>query len=534
MKVSEFISALEVDSYRVGSIRESELYNKRKDEDVKIGSYARISKGKKGDTSVIRQIESIEMFLEDMNCDPNELKTYKDEGISGTNMDRPDYNRMLFDIKNNRVNIIVVANIDRLGRDVVKLIELIYDTFMENNIVFVALDNMIVNTSEDRKRLIEYCLAAEDVARQTSIKIRNVMKGKMKKNILVTSQSPYGYERIKVPCNEGKYKERAIYIERKGNTPDVVKKIFELYVQGKGYGFIAKYLNNLNIPSPDKGEWQGNTIKYILTNPVYAGIIAQGRFRKNGFLNNGQDKKILKVEKAKWFVSDEKFKGIVSGDVFDLVQEKIKDNINKNVNEFRYLFTGLLRCPDCGATLVYKIRDKGYKCSNSQNGKGCATHFIKEEIIIAAVKDTFKKIQFNYSQVKSRITINCINSHSLNGIEKYIIESNKKICDNINKQSILYEDYKEDLLTKTVYKLKISELQKEIEILEINISKLETQKSKVEQMDNIVTKKIDSITELNYINNKLLKMLINCIKVYKDGSFEIIYKLTSGSLKICS
>lgn len=313
-------------------------------------------------------------------------------------------------------------------------------------------------------------------------------------------------------------------LEANDGSVEIVKGIYLMYLDGKGYDYIAKYLNSKDLQSPSSVKWSGNTIKNILTNPLYAGIMAQGRYLKKGYKNSGEDKKVLKVSEDNWIYGEE-FQGIVSKKVFQEVQKEIqrRDSLRRKGDK-AHLFTGILKCGDCGSTLVYKQRDGGYKCSKSQEkGSRCTTHFVKEEELFNALKEQFKLLLAEHKKTLLVDRI-CDEWYALLGIKnlkvsiKYLDKQIKSVNKKIDQAYMRSEEC--TLSIDNFIRLERNYLEQ--------VHKLENQKENLIKMNensnilmNRATQIINDLIEFKYVDNTVLRNLINEIKVYQNETIEI-------------
>lgn len=523
MKINEFIDIIEKDGYKIGDFKNSKVFADRINEEVKIAIYARISNLRDNNTSVQRQIEYIYDFLSTIGIDDETTETYVDEGVSGTNKLRPAYTRMIQDIDSGKVNVVIVVNVDRFGRDCAEIIDMLYNFFKIKNVIFISLDDKIINTNEDRLELIKKAVSAEEYCKEISKKVEKAFKVRMKKGSSIASKAPYGYEIQKVPI-EGYLKYRRIYVVTNDDKPEVIRLIFRLYIEGKGYGEISKILNEKRYISPNDGIWNKSTIAAILNNPLYGGILAQGRYKKNGYLNSGEDKKITKVDKENWIIGEE-FSGIVAKEVFLQVQELIKNRTSSRNKGETHLFSGLLRCGDCGKTLVYKKRDKGYKCASSQNGGGCTTHFVKEEDLKQLVLEYIHKLKWDMDMVKDKVAEIANEMFYMEKIDTHIYALNNKIKKLDKKMVEIYGEYKEKTINERIYKALIKDYEEDIKKIEQQINILSIKKNNVKVLEQKIKNLINWLSSLNDIDNSILQLLIKQINIFESGTIEIIWNI---------
>lgn len=523
MKINEFIDIIEKKDYKIGDFRNNKVFTNIKNDQVKIAIYARISNLKEKNSSVERQIEYVNDFLEEINIYKEDTDIYADAGISGTNILRPAYNRMIEDINSGKRNVVIVVNVDRFGRDCIEIVDKLYNLFVSKNVIFIALDDMIINTDEDKLELIKRAVAAEEYCKEISKKVKKSLKLRMKKSSIISAKAPYGYIIKKIPdC--GYLKQRRIYSVANDDTPEIVRLIFSLYLQGIGYGGIAELLNKRKYISPSGGLWNKSTIAIILQNPVYGGITAQGRYKKNGYINSGNDKKITKVDQENWIIGEE-FNGIVTKEVFLQVQQLIKSRISSRNKADVHLFSGILRCGDCGKTLVYKKRDKGYKCASSQGKGGCTTHFVKEDEMKEFILNRLYELNWDTDKVKSEVSKIANSMFYIDGIDNHIIALNREVKKLDSKIVETYKEYKDKIITERTYKLLIKEYEESIKKLDQQINILSNKKSNKNLLDLKIESLIGHLSNFDDIDNSILRLIIKQINIFDSGLVEIIWNI---------
>jgi len=355
-----------------------------------VAVYARVSTDKKQQQeSIPAQIESLKKWMfEKSETDKasiyNLVGIYQDAGFSGSNFERESFIRMKEDIELGKVNMIVTRDLSRFSRNYITAGYYLEEYFKVKGIRFISvLDN--VDTLEEINDIIPFKnILNEMYIKDCSRRTRDGLRQRMIRGSSIASKPPYGYK------FEEKYKDAVKTIglvTADDETTDVVKEIFELYLKGYGFGRLANYLNLKGISPPSSklsnfafskfGLWTNNTIKAILNNPKYGGVMVQGRWKKVSY----KIKKTRPSLDAEWIYGGE-FQGIVSKEVFAEVQEVIL----KRSKHYRYkgkniyIFSSVLKCKECGGSMSYRKEYEGYKCTNSQMGGGrCTAHSIKEE-----------------------------------------------------------------------------------------------------------------------------------------------------------
>ena len=344
----------------------------------------------------------------------NEYDVYIDDGYSGTNFDRPGVKRLIEDAKAKRINVILVKDLSRFGRNYIEFGQYTDYLFPSLGCRFIALNNGIdtesANGSTDVMCFLN--LFNEFYSRDTSKKVKAVKKACAESGKFMGTYPAYGYKRD--PAD----KHHLVIDEE---TAPVVRRIFEMRASGMGFHAIAARLNEEGVQSPGvlyyqrKGQsdprrvnhkWADQTVKNILRSEVYIGNMVQG---KNGTLSYKSRKLISKPEEE-WIRVEGTHEPIVSRDIWDTVaaidRKKVRKNAPSDGN--RSIFTGLVYCADCGFKMRNHIERFTYKdgtpgryssfiCGNySRSGKSaCTIHTIYENVLTRLVlEDIREKARF--------------------------------------------------------------------------------------------------------------------------------------------
>ena len=296
------------------------MYNKS-GIDFNVGIYIRLSqedKDKKYESdseSVINQRELLTNYVKNNNF--NLIGEYVDDGYSGTDFERPGFQKLIDDIKSKKINCVIVKDLSRLGRDHVMTGYYMESYFPENNIRFISIlesyDSFKNQASNDSSTFIIAC--NDYYSKQNSIKIRNVLNEKRKSGKFVGSLPCYGYMRD--PEDKG-------HLLPNPETAFIVKKIFEMANDGTSVSDIASYLNDCKYPTPSlykKKEgskqkvnpiWTISSVKKILKNQMYTGDMVQNVQTK---LSYKSPKKVT-LNKEAWIIVPNTHEPLVSKEVF--------------------------------------------------------------------------------------------------------------------------------------------------------------------------------------------------------------------------
>ena len=442
------------------------------------GLYLRLSRedGDKIESDSIRNQRDLIMDYLRQHKELRLVDEYVDDGYSGSNFERPRFQKMMEDIKKRKINCIIVKDLSRFGRNYIETGRYLERVFPLAGIRFISVtdhyDN--ANDSDDSERLIIPFknLINDAYCRDISIKVRSQLDVKRKNGKYVGSFPAYGY--LKDP----KDKNHFVFDPY---AAEIVKLIFSLKVEGYSAQRIAEKLDEMNVLPPneykrscginytngfkpgDKPSWQINVINRILQNEVYTGVLVQGKRRKVNY----KVKNMTDVDKKDWIRVEGTHDAIISKETFSLVQELLKYDTRVAPEEKQvYLFSGLLRCGDCGQNMVRRVvtskghRYQYYHCSTWRKDKSCPSHLFKEEtlieIVLKAVQEQVRLLTRINECVKElddmtreKIGVKVLISHR-DELEREI-EHYKKLCINLmhdKADGIIEEDEYHELYRK--------------------------------------------------------------------------------------
>lgn len=357
----------------------------------KVALYVRLSKE---DTN--ESIDNQKKILLDfcLNCKFNNYCFYIDDGWTGTNFNRPQFQQLITDIFNYKINTVIVKDLSRLGRDYIKVGEYIEHFFPLNNVRFISINDNIDTASDNSLNdLIPFKSIINDMySKDLSKKIRSSIKSMQKRGLWTGGCIPFGYKK------DLKNKHRlAINLKE----AKIVKLIFNLAYTDYSPSMIRDYLINNNIKTINQirknkdSKWSITVIKNILTNEVYIGNLVQNKHYRFSY----KYRKIINNPKNLWIKKENIHPAIISHELFKIVQEKM----NKKTYSNKKIFNSILYCFECKHKLsIRKGRNnKFYLCCNYYRSnlkkQVCSSHgfsyncFIKE--ILTFLRNNSLKIE---------------------------------------------------------------------------------------------------------------------------------------------
>lgn len=368
----------------------------------KVGIYVRLSREDEKDEKYSGTSESIENQINFLKPIVNRMNwilvdIYKDDGYTGTNFNRPDFQRLIGDIEQGKINLVITKDLSRLGRDYIEVGRYLEKYFPENQVRYIAVNDNIDtfdynNTNNDMTpfRAVFNDMYAKDISK----KVRTSIITKATIGECIKAFQPYGYKK------DANNKNNILIDE---NVADNVRKIFELYKSGYSKTQIARYLNSKNIITPLKYKmettnyfnpnksatykWNSAIINKILRDPIYVGDLVQLKNRKINY----KIKKMQKVPKDMQIIIQNNHQPIIDRKIFETVQEMLDKQTNEwnYSNKTKHLLTGLVFCK-CGSRITYnKNHGKYFRCVCSSykkyGNKFCFNIHLREDELLKQV-----------------------------------------------------------------------------------------------------------------------------------------------------
>lgn len=498
------------------------------------GIYIRLSREdeKEGESSSIEsQREYLLSYLQ--NKGYHYAGEYVDDGYTGTQFERPSFKRLLGDIEVGNINMVVVKDLSRLGRNNSKVSYYLDEYFPIHRVRFIAINNdydsYIQNASVEFAWLTNgmnenYCL---DISK----KVRSALKVRKEKGYFTGFKAPYGYLRSK----EDPHK---LIIDQE--VVKVVKRIFKLAYTGKSPSQIADVLSLDSIPTPsdyahlNRGKnhlWCARTIADMLTNETYIGNLTQGRRKKINY----KIKKEVRVPKEEWIIKENTHEAIIDKNIFRTVQELLKNKSRKN-SQNDYLFRGFLYCAECGHRMsITKSKDgkRAYiGCSYYRKYSKfhlCTPHTMNyyklESLILETLKSRCKQM------VDTEKIIVSVRKDSTFEKKKKEIEKEKKCIECEIKQSSqvidrAYIDMRKNIIDLERYQRTTQKLKEEMEQYQESLKDLEERlvilNNKKEK--DFIPKKVKNFLNLTDLKRNFLVQVFDKIYIREDKQIEIHYK----------
>ena len=458
---------------------------------------------------------------------------------------------MIKDIESEKINCVITKDLARLGRELYQTGEYIEDYFLDNNVRYIA-----INDSYDSKvgdSMLGIRLGVNDLyLRDVSKRVKTSMRAKQEAGLYIGSLPCYGYK--KNPNN----RHQLVPDE---NVVRYVKMIYHLALEGHTVYNICTRLTDLQIPIPivykkesraknitdndGYGIWKYSTVKNILTSEMYIGNMVQRTYEKLSY----RSKKIKKIPKDQLIIVKNTHEGIISKQDFDKVQTILKSRTKfvKQVGK-KYLFTGLLKCKECGASIgiterVNKKNNSYFTQCNLYRKKGkygaCTQHRLNytwlEEDLLDIIKKICQRFLFDYDYKEIINKAHEIQNENYTELKQELESIENKLYDKENIVDNLYKDKVSDLLTESDFKRMYKIYSGEIETLkskkEINNNKINDIEKELSNIDYEASKKMAlKFMSMKKVTNNVLSQIIKKIEISEDKEIDIYFNFKEFSI----
>ena len=516
----------------------------KKSKTYNVALYIRLSR-EDGDNieseSISNQRDFLNLFLERTTENLFYIDEYIDDGFTGSNFDRPSWKRLISDIETGKINTIITKDLSRMGRDYISMGEYIERIFPEKNIRYIAINDDIDTLYETPGlEFLQFKLMFNDYyLKDTSKKIRKIVKAKKEKGQFLGWKAVYGYKKDPID------KHKLIVDEE---IRPIIVRMFNLIIEGKTPKQVAHIFSDEKIPTPsvyanlNRGMkstayelWCPRTIEEMLNNETYIGNLTQGRRKKINY----KSKKEIRTPKEEWIIVENTHEPIIDKNTFNTVQSLLEKSKNKTNQSNLKLLSGFMRCKECGHAIgINKSSDgKRYYChcsyytSHSKYGL-CSPHTCNYDKLENAVLDSIRSICKEYvdtTTFKDKVNKAKEKNDYKSKIEKEIVSLEKKININTLYLDKMYEDRLKGEITIEMfnrfslkYNEEISIFKKEKDDLLNKINSIDYKKIEKEKEDTI--KKIKEYLSFEKPSRNLLVNLIDEILISEDKTIEIHYK----------
>lgn len=496
--------------------------------------------------SIINQKTIINQFISKQD-DISIFDYYTDDGKTGTNFERPGFQKLLQDLYSKKINCIIVKDLSRLGRNYIEVGRYLEYIFPTQNIRFIAINDNIdsyKNPKSLENMVVPFKnLINDEYVRDISKKVKSVFNMQKRRGDVLSGGHPYGYKLDKNNIHK-------LVVDKK--TAEIVKEIFKMKLDGMSSGEIAKNLNERKIKSPSVYKnfapsrrcsyWTTNTIGIILRNQTYCGDTIGNKSQKVSY----KLKKIKYIEKENWIIVKGTHEPIISYEDFEKVQSTFKSTQNKRKHTTREnMYLGKIFCGECNKALMmfYSASTKratAYSCPTPKlsgsyacsNDKSIKIEDLNELVKLESKKKMKKLLKLSNDYIESHID----NSIEIEKINAQINELNKNLNDYLKARMFIVLDYKSGNISKDDFAFYESDFDKKILNLNKEINILKDQAF-------TLNKEIDEITELRdtikrfrrikEVSKDFIDVMIEKVFVYPEKNVKVKLNNENFILKAC-
>lgn len=490
--------------------------------------------------SIKNQQTMLEKYAKEQNLSIYHI--YIDDGFSGTNIDRPNFQQMLEDIEAKKVNMVITKDLSRFSRDYSATGKFLDEYFPENNVRYIALlDNIDTGESTSGNEMSPFKAVVNDhYARTVSKNVTNTKRSKQEQGLFIGGKAPYGY--IKSPNNKN-----VLVIDE--TAAEIVRYIFSLALAGNSCRQIAVTLNKEKIPTPAQyanlklpehkgphnGKWSSERVTWMLKNEVYIGSMVQGRMQKVSY----KSKKCRHMPYEEWKIVKNTHPPIIDEATFKKVGMLINSRKYTRSRTYDYLLKGIIRCHECQHPLAIINRPLAdgtdslyFVCRTYQRftrDETCTCHNIKVETVTNAVMEQLRNIckqylnYLNYNELTTEAQK--IYFREKQRQEKEVQTLRKQLGSVISKIDKTYDDKLSGVIDEDMFKRAYEKFKIEQKNLEEKITLLDLTKTDNNVFDtNTIKELVENFLNAKEYSRELLISLIDRVELTANKEILIFYK----------
>ena len=477
---------------------------------------------------------------------------YTDDGYTGTDFDRPGFRRMMDDLRAGTVNCVIVKDLSRFGRNYVGVGEYLEQVFPLLDVRFISVNDRVDSFLDPRsvnnlvvpfKNIIndEYC-------RDISNKVRASLDLKRRQGKFIGSFASYGYRMD--PADHSR-----LLVD--GQAAAVVRDIFDWFVGGMSVLGIAKRLNEMGVPNPsvykrrqgmnyrhpasDKldGLWPDSSVRRILRNRLYTGTMVQGKNRIKSYKLHVSEA----VPEADWIEVAATHEAIIPAELFERAQALFtRDTRTAPAQKEVYLFSGFLRCADCGRAMHRKTISQPYGdyhyyiCSTfkKQHSGACTKHTIRSDRLEQAVLEALRHqiaLAVEMDELVAEINRSSTRGHNAKRLldERAQLEAERERIEQMKLS--LYPDWKAGDISREEYHQLKAQFEQRQAGLDGRIAAVQ---ARIDEVQNGVDETNSFLTQfvqyrsLQKLTREAVVELIDMIYVHEGGGITIQFKFSDA------
>lgn len=510
--------------------------------------YVRLSR-EDGDKEVSNSVTGQKDLIRDYMARHPELRECGmkvDDGYTGSNFDRPAFQEMMAEVKAGKINCIVVKDLSRFGRDHLGVGEYLEQLFPFLGVRFIAIndhyDSLHSNVESDELVIPFKNLVNEAYCRDTSVKTRSQLEIKRQRGDFIGSFAVFGYK--KDPADH----HRLIVDEY---AAGVVRDMFRWKLEGVSVLDIASRLTAAGIPTPmdykrslgmrystsfrvkEKSVWDAVMVLRILKNPVYIGVLEQGRVTTPSY----KVKRLVRKPREEWAVVENCHEAIIDRYDFESVQRVLALDTRTSVSgQAVEVFSGMMYCGECGGAMIRKTVLSGkkkyvyYVCAAHKNEKSCFAHSLRAEALDEIVLEALKKHIQDVIDLSDLLDLTDTAQLQQAGIKKLQGRLEKKQEEIDHWQALLrslYESLTDGVIDRAEYQ----------ELKETYARRRAEAEQQLEAIQEEMSREKDNFSEgrgwmgqfrkhrnIDALDRTIVVSLIERVLIFRDRRVEIVYR----------
>lgn len=527
------------------------IQTKKKENLLRTAAYGRLSVENETDESLQTQMSMLYQYI-DEHEDLQLEDSYSDNGYSGTNFDRPEFVRLMDDVRSGKIECIVVKDLSRFGRDYLETGYYIETLFPHLNVRFIAVtDEFDSIREEDRSSLavpiknMVNAMYAKDISKKICA-AREVIKNK--EDSMPMGTAPFGYDH-----SEDKKK----YVLDEENAP-TVRAIFAWSRLGVSVKEIGKRLDLIGVMTPGQSrnkkvgkevkpaEWRADTVYKILSHPGYVGDVCVGRIKQALY----KAEKCHRTSPDEWTVHQNVHEPLVTREDREQIIQTMKANNMKKYSETDYhkeqrekiqdQFSGMIHCAECGRNMYYvrylhdykTLKKTGgqYLCPQNGGKAACGGRVVHEDFLKIFIMDQIHlliKGMCDRKKMLDMVNTSQGGKNALLSAQKKMLALQVKISETEERQHKLYEDYADGILDaedyqniKEQYVADAQRMQDELAGLEVKRKRLEKTISDYSK----IVKHLEQYLDNREFNPELVHELVERVSISNTDGYEITFK----------
>ena len=472
-------------------------------------------------TSIDNQIDIFNRYASERGWEITKIYTDKK---TATKNNRPGFKQLVEDTQKGIFDIVLAKELSRLARNGA-LSYAFRDTCQTNKVHIICLDNSINTLEGNIENFGLFAWLYENESANNSRRNKQAKGEKAKKGLFVGSNAPFGYR-----------SDKGILKIRDDETPDIVRRIYSEYLEGKGMDTIAKMLTAERVITPSQAAgksnasilWHASTIKQILNNQHYCGDLVQNKSQTISVTTTKRNT----IDKENMIVHKDIHEAIISRETFQTVQQMMQNRTRTTTAPKKHLFTNILYCEDCSKGMWFKANQKGYRCGgNIKHGDTfCLNKTVVREKELAHIIQ--EDLQILFQSFQDEIYMKSL-LDKLNSKKRQLQNDLLKVETRINTQrqnKLNYVNlYTENIITK-------EDLMDFKELTETNIKELEV--SKAQLLEKIkecseknysieLANKLEEFLSLKELTPQVLHSLVEKVTCNIDGNIRITYNFVN-------